>query len=110
MKISSHLASLFWAALFVTVLMTTAINLNLFFTDFVNVNPHRSKENAMSMMLYGPLTFGSIFIIESMIVFAVPQLFSSTVGAEYFTSTSHKSSPPHCANLPNHGSFNLVLF
>jgi hypothetical protein len=75
--IVSYAQSLLWVALFMALIGAEANVVELLLIDFVHGNPHRTQENALFMMkAYTPL-FGVIAIIETCLVFALPQFFQA---------------------------------
>jgi hypothetical protein len=47
--------------------------------DFIHGNPHKTKANAMQMMVLYPPIMGFIAVIGSLLVFALPQCFQAVV-------------------------------
>jgi len=71
--------SLLWVAILMAVFVAVAIIFELALVDFIHGNPHRTKSNAMLMMLFTPPIFGIIAIVGSFLVFTLPQCFQAIV-------------------------------
>ena len=75
----AYAQSLLWVALLMAVSTGVALIIELVFVDFIHGNPHRTKANAMLMMMTFPLIFGVIAIIGSFIVFTMPHCLQAIV-------------------------------
>jgi hypothetical protein len=75
----SYAQSIQWVALFMAVFFGVAIIVMLIFVDFIHENAHRTKADAMLMMVLYPPLIGAIAIIGSFLVFALPQCFQAMV-------------------------------
>jgi hypothetical protein len=73
----SYLQSLLWLALFVALIGAESNIVELLFIDFVHGNPHRSQENALSMMKADTPVSGVIAFIGTFLVFTLPQFFQA---------------------------------
>jgi hypothetical protein len=49
------------------------------FFDFVHVNPHRTHENAVEIMVFFPIPFGILAMFVSFLIFTIPQFFQAVL-------------------------------
>jgi hypothetical protein len=75
----SYARSLLWAALFIAVTCCVANIIELLSIDFIHGNPHRTRENAIFMMMLFQPIFGFVAIVGSLIVFSLPQFFQAVL-------------------------------
>jgi hypothetical protein len=80
----SYLQSLLWVALFMALMSAETHIVELLFIDFVHGNPHRTRENAISMMKDGAPISAIIALIGTFLVLTLPQFFQAeVVGASH---------------------------
>jgi hypothetical protein len=75
----SYVRSLLWIALLMAIAVGVALIVELVFVDFVHGNPHRTKANAIFMMMFFPVILGIVTIVGSFLVFTLPQCFQAVV-------------------------------
>jgi hypothetical protein len=75
----AYAQSLVWLTLFIALVFGISILVELVFVDFIQGNPHRTKANAVQMMVLYPPIMGFIAVIGSLLVFALPQCFQAVV-------------------------------
>jgi hypothetical protein len=75
----SHMQSLLWIALLTALMSAERSIVELVFTDFVHGNPHRTQDNAISMMKAFTPWAGVIAFMGTFLVFTLPQLFQAEV-------------------------------
>jgi len=73
----SYMQSLLWIALFTALVSAERNIVELLFTDFVHGNPHRTQDNAISMMKGFTPVAGIIAFIGTFLVFTLPQFFQA---------------------------------
>jgi hypothetical protein len=73
----SYAQSFLWVALYMAVIYGITNIAELVFIDFIHGNPHRTQENAISMMIFYTPIFGVVAIIGSILVFSLPQFFQA---------------------------------
>ena len=80
----AYAQSLTWVALFMALTSAEANIVELLLVDFVHGNPHRTQENAIFMMIAFTPLLGVVAIIETYLVFTLPQLFqAASIGFLY---------------------------
>jgi hypothetical protein len=72
---ASYAHSLLWVVLFTTVTVGVMSIAHLVFFDIIHGNPHRTRENVISMMVMMTPVIGVIAAIGSILVFTLPQIF-----------------------------------
>jgi len=77
--VASYMQSLLWIALLMALISAEANIVELLLTDFVHGNPHRTKDNAISMMKAFAPVFGIVTMIGTFLVFTLPQFFQAEV-------------------------------
>jgi hypothetical protein len=75
----SYVRSLLWIALLMAIAVGVALIVELVFVDFLHGNPHRTKANAIFMMLFFPVILGIVTTVGSFFVFTLPQCFQAVV-------------------------------
>jgi hypothetical protein len=75
----SYVRSLLWIALLMAIAVGLAIIVMTVFVDFVHGNSHRTKANAIFMIMFFPVILGIVTIVGSLLVFALPQCFQAVV-------------------------------
>jgi hypothetical protein len=73
----SYTLSLLWLAFLIALLHAETHIVELLFIDFVHDNPHRTQENAISMMKTNTPVFAVIALIWTFLVFTLPQFLQA---------------------------------
>lgn len=73
----SYMVSLLWVAFLVALMHAETHIVELLFTDFVRGNPHRTQENAISMMKTNTPVFAFTALIGAFLVFTLPQFLQA---------------------------------
>src|SRR5215470_4542550 len=75
----AHAQSLVWVALLIATLVGVSIAIELVLIDLIHGNPHRTKANAVLMMVLYPPIIGVAAIVGAFLTFALPQCFQAIV-------------------------------
>ena len=74
---TSYAQSLCWVAILIALTIVVLFTVELVFVDLVHGNPHRTRENVISMMIVQTPLFGFIAMIGAFLVFTLPQCFQA---------------------------------
>jgi hypothetical protein len=88
---ASYAHSLLWVVLFTAVTIGVMIIAHLGFFDIIHGNPHRTRENVISMMEMDPPILGVIAAIGSFLVFTLPQIFQAALVTIWHRMVSHQA-------------------
>jgi hypothetical protein len=75
----SYARSLAWFAVWAAIAGAIGNIVELLLIDFVHGNPHRSRENAVAMMLMFTPLLGLFVMVVALVTFALPQLIQAAV-------------------------------
>lgn len=78
---ASYAHNLLWVALFAAVMVGVMSVAHLVFFDIIHGNPHRTREDVISMMAMQTPILGIIAAIGSILVFTLPQTFQAALVA-----------------------------
>jgi hypothetical protein len=78
---ASYAHSFLWIVLFAALAAGGMIFAHLVFFDIMHGNPHRTRENVVSMMAIQTPILGIVAAIGSILVFALPQAFQAALVA-----------------------------
>jgi hypothetical protein len=73
----AYTQSLILVVVLIAVVMGVSIVVELVFVDFIHGNPHRTKANAVLMIMLYPPIVGLVAILGSFVVFTLPQCFQA---------------------------------
>lgn len=74
---TSYAQSLCWVAILMALAIVMLFTVELVFVDLVHGNPHRTREDVISMMIVQTPLFGIIAMIGAFLVFTLPQFFQA---------------------------------
>jgi hypothetical protein len=81
---ASYAHSLLWVVFFMAVTVGAMSVAHLVFFDIIHGNPHRTREDVVSMMVTMTPIMGIVAAIGSILVFALPQVFQAALVTVFY--------------------------
>jgi hypothetical protein len=97
---ASYAHSLLWVVLFAAVTVGVMEITHLVFFDIIHGNPHRTRENVVSMMITTTPTLSVVAVIGSILVFTLPQVFQAVLLAVLHRTLGSRAQFAALAALP----------